>query len=66
MNIKIDNEVFAEFPLPGIKGEHNFFGKIKNIVIDKNKASLGLQFINLDPVLKNRLRSYIDSVLERL
>jgi hypothetical protein len=66
MSIELDNEVFVEFPLPGVKGEHNFFGKIKNIVKDKDKASLGVQFLNLDPVLKNRLRSYLDSVLERL
>ena len=66
MSIEIDNEVFVEFPLPGLKGEHNFFGKIKNIAKEKKKASLGIQFINLDPTLKNRLRSYIDSILERL
>jgi len=64
--IEINNEVFVAFPLPGIKGEQNFFGKIKNIVKDKKKASLGVQFLNLDPTLKNRLRTYIDSVLERL
>ena len=66
MSIEIGNEVFVEFPLPGVKGEHEFFGKIKNIAKDKNKASLGIQFINLDPTLKNRLRSYLDSILERL
>jgi len=66
MSVEIDNEVLVEFPLPGIKGEHNFFGKIKNMVKDNKKASLGVQFINLEPTLKNRLRSYIESILERL
>ena len=64
--IDINDEVFVAFLLPGITDEQNFFGKIKNIVKDKKKASLGVQFINLDPILKNRLGSYLDSILERL
>ena len=64
--IEIDDEIFLIFPLPGIKGEQNFIGKIKNIVMDGKKASLGVQFMDLDLTLKNRLNSYLESVLERL
>lgn len=66
MKIDTDDEISLSFPLPGMKGEQYYTGLVRNIVKDKTKASLGVQFINLDPILKDRLRSYIDSVLERL
>lgn len=64
--IEIDDEIFLSFPLPGMKGEQNYIGIVRNMTRENQKTFLGVQFTNLDSILKDKLRSYIDSVLERL
>ena len=64
MDIKVDDQVGLSFPLLGIDGIQKFQGKIKNMKVDAENLSLGIQFINIDADIAEKIDGYVKDVLD--
>lgn len=57
----LDN-IILTFPIMGMKGIKAFNGIVKNTTIDREKIVLGIEFVNVEPMLLTSIEDYIRNV----
>ena len=62
--VKIEDLLDVSFPLLGLDGVQTFNGKVKNISGDTEQFSMGIEFLDIKPHLKDCIENYVNDVLE--
>jgi c-di-GMP-binding flagellar brake protein YcgR len=62
IQVKLGDDIKLSFPIVGMEGIQDFYGKVRNTVQDRERISLGVEFEMLDSTLSDKIESYARSV----
>ena len=62
--LQAGQKVQLSFPLLGLEGEKHVEGEVRSITQDSNKASIGVQFDELDADVSAKVETYVKRVME--